>query len=163
MKSTPSVLFRQACYVCQWKFWACIWLISVAFLHYLLKSQDGNSNLEQVIDGKIHFAPIGLLDMYNSGGAMDSLRYSIDLLRRSVKLHARGCGGFGAYSNMNPKSWKVKMKDEAFIYDSDTGWLERNWDSVLRCFFSVFLQGNINRCYVIGWSYSTEPRWNSHV
>ncbi|KAJ0106088.1 hypothetical protein Patl1_18187 [Pistacia atlantica] len=66
----------------------------------------------RVFDEDIQFAPIGLVDMYNSGGAVEAMSYS----NSNVKIKVRGCGRFGAYSNIKPRSCKVEKKEEEFLY-----------------------------------------------
>ncbi|XP_050378171.1 probable galactinol--sucrose galactosyltransferase 2 [Argentina anserina] len=77
-----------------------------------------------VFGENIQFAPIGLLDMYNSGGALESLDVSInDMPNFVVKVQVRGCGRFGAYSNKEPRSCLVDNKKEFIIYNSNNGLL----------------------------------------
>uniref|UniRef100_A0A5B7B526 galactinol--sucrose galactosyltransferase n=1 Tax=Davidia involucrata TaxID=16924 RepID=A0A5B7B526_DAVIN len=77
----------------------------------------------RVFSQNLHFAPIGLLDMYNSGGAIDALNCTKDLGECSIKIKGRGCGRFGAYSSMKPRYCMVDMKEEEFIYNADDGFL----------------------------------------
>ncbi|KAI8529106.1 hypothetical protein RHMOL_Rhmol12G0200300 [Rhododendron molle] len=77
----------------------------------------------KVYNQNIHFAPIGLLDMYNSGGAIESLNSSLYPKGCSIKIKVRGCGRFGAYSNTKPLCCKVDMKEEEFTYISEDGLL----------------------------------------
>ncbi|XP_058193858.1 probable galactinol--sucrose galactosyltransferase 2 [Rhododendron vialii] len=77
----------------------------------------------KVYNQNIHFAPIGLLDMYNSGGATESLNCSLDPKGCSIKIKARGCDRFGAYSNTKPLCCKVDMKEEEFTYIVEDGLL----------------------------------------
>lgn len=79
---------------------------------------------KQVLRHDVHFAPIGLLDMYNSGGAVEELSCSMDVSDCViVKIKSRGGGRFGAYSNVRPKSCLVEMKEEEFCYNSENGLL----------------------------------------
>ncbi|KAF2314135.1 hypothetical protein GH714_023606 [Hevea brasiliensis] len=58
----------------------------------------------RVLGQDIHFAPIGLLDMYNSGGAVEAVNCRItDSSECRIKMKGRGCGRFGAYSSTKPK------------------------------------------------------------
>ncbi|KAI8529105.1 hypothetical protein RHMOL_Rhmol12G0200200 [Rhododendron molle] len=77
----------------------------------------------KVYNQNIHFEPIGLLDMYNSGGAIESLNCSLDPKGCPIKIKARGCGRFGAYSNTKPLCCKVDMKEEVFTYIVEEGLL----------------------------------------
>ncbi|XP_073005919.1 probable galactinol--sucrose galactosyltransferase 2 [Typha latifolia] len=94
----------------------------------------------KVITSNISFAPIGLLDMFNSGGAVEQF----DVLRSSnnedenydestsvgsenraatatLLLKVRGCGRFGAYSSQKPHRCTLDSSDVEFSYDSVTG------------------------------------------
>ncbi|KAK7353954.1 hypothetical protein VNO80_19410 [Phaseolus coccineus] len=77
----------------------------------------------RVFGHDVHFAPIGLLDMYNSGGAVEALDCNMDVAQCIVKVKGRGCGRFGAYSNVRPKRCKVDMKEEEFSYNPEDGLL----------------------------------------
>ncbi|KAI9173769.1 hypothetical protein LWI28_006155 [Acer negundo] len=69
------------------------------------------------------FAPIGLLDMYNSGGAVDTMNCIIELSECIIKIKGKGCGRFGAYSNTKPKRCMLDMKEEEFTYNAEDGLL----------------------------------------
>ncbi|KAL6973127.1 galactinol--sucrose galactosyltransferase [Sarracenia purpurea var. burkii] len=78
----------------------------------------------KVFNHNLRFAPIGLLDMYNSGGAIEALNCSVDLPAWcSIKIKVRGCGRFGAYSSTKPRYCKVDTKEEEFVYNADNGLL----------------------------------------
>lgn len=65
---------------------------------------------------KIEFAPIGLMNMYNSGGAVESVSQSGDSSKSNILIKGRGGGSFGAYSGTKPKSITVNSKDEEFSF-----------------------------------------------
>ena len=69
---------------------------------------------EQVFGNDLLFAPLGFLDMYNSGGAVEALNCTKDLSSCTIKIKGRGCGLFGAYSNLStkPKCCMVNTKYE---------------------------------------------------
>ncbi|KAI6696762.1 hypothetical protein NL676_016881 [Syzygium grande] len=97
------------------------------------------------IASNISFAPIGLLDMFNSGGAVD--QFDIHMVSNkkpelfdgeasselttalsenrsptaTIALKARGCGRFGAYSSQRPLKCTVGGVETEFNYDSATG------------------------------------------
>ncbi|XP_031479166.1 probable galactinol--sucrose galactosyltransferase 2 [Nymphaea colorata] len=71
----------------------------------------------------IQFAPLGLTDMYNSGGAIEELSNTNDPFEQVIKITARGCGCFGAYSNMKPKHCLVDAEEVDFDYDTVDGLL----------------------------------------
>ncbi|XP_031398942.1 probable galactinol--sucrose galactosyltransferase 2 [Punica granatum] len=95
------------------------------------------------ITSNISFAPIGLLNMFNSGGAVEQCDIRKDNKAESfdgevaselttalsenrsptatVSLKVRGCGRFGAYCSQRPLKCTVGSVDHAFEYDSATG------------------------------------------
>ncbi|XP_038878350.1 probable galactinol--sucrose galactosyltransferase 2 [Benincasa hispida] len=78
----------------------------------------------RVFSNDVHFAPIGLLDMYNSGGAIETLSHSMeDLSQCTIRMTGRFCGRFGAYLSTKPSRCVVDMKEEEFIYESGSGLL----------------------------------------
>ncbi|KAJ7967875.1 Galactinol--sucrose galactosyltransferase [Quillaja saponaria] len=64
----------------------------------------------------IQFAPIGLINMYNSGGAVESVDSFSDSSGCEIHIRGRGAGTFGAYSNSNPKSCSINLKEEEFKF-----------------------------------------------
>lgn len=73
------------------------------------------------------FAPLGLIDMFNSGGAIQGLDYDLKAENGSgeavalVSVEVKGCGRFGAYSSTKPKKCSVESSDVEFEYDLDSG------------------------------------------
>ncbi|XP_021286885.1 LOW QUALITY PROTEIN: probable galactinol--sucrose galactosyltransferase 2 [Herrania umbratica] len=80
----------------------------------------------------LRFAPIGLLDMYNSGGALEAMNYGNNQSECKIKVNMRGRGRFGAYSKTKPKSCAVNQNKENFIYNFKDGLL------------TLMLQGDCN-------------------
>jgi len=66
------------------------------------------------------FAPIGLVKMFNSGGAVKELRYESEKTA-TVDVKIRGSGLFGAYSSIRPKRINVESVDVEFRYDEGCG------------------------------------------
>ncbi|KAM5547983.1 putative galactinol--sucrose galactosyltransferase 6 [Rosa sericea] len=66
----------------------------------------------------VSFAPLGLVDMYNAGGAIEDLRYE---QQRLVSMEVRGCGKFGVYSSEKPRRCCVGTNEIDFSYDSASG------------------------------------------
>ncbi|KAH0969874.1 hypothetical protein GBA52_022030 [Prunus armeniaca] len=67
----------------------------------------------KVYKQEIEFAAIGLLNMYNSGGAVEAIDCFGD--ESSCEIHIKGRGGarsFGAYSSLKPKACSVNSIDE---------------------------------------------------
>ncbi|XP_034673802.1 probable galactinol--sucrose galactosyltransferase 2 isoform X4 [Vitis riparia] len=77
----------------------------------------------RVLGQNLQFAPIGLLDMYNSGGAVEALEHTNHPAGCRVKISVRGCGRFGAYSSKKPLSCIVDMQEEEFQYNAEGGLL----------------------------------------
>ncbi|KAL6992930.1 galactinol--sucrose galactosyltransferase [Sarracenia purpurea var. burkii] len=73
----------------------------------------------KVYNQKIHFAPLGLIDMYNSGGAVDAMKFSKDLSICRISIKGRGAGRFGAYSDRRPKFCYVNSREEGFNFRSE--------------------------------------------
>ncbi|XP_018444980.2 probable galactinol--sucrose galactosyltransferase 6 isoform X1 [Raphanus sativus] len=67
----------------------------------------------------VSFAPLGLVNMYNSGGAVEGLRYDAEKMK--VVMEVKGCGKFGAYSSVKPKRCVVESSEIAFEYDVSSG------------------------------------------
>jgi len=68
----------------------------------------------------VSFAPIGLLDMFNAGGAVEECAVHSDG-NAGVTLRVRGCGRFGAYFSRRPVKCSLDSGDVEFSYDADTG------------------------------------------
>lgn len=66
------------------------------------------------------FAPIGLIKMFNSGGAIKELRYE-STKHATIKPRVRGSGMFGAYSSIRPKRITVDSDAVEFTYDEGCG------------------------------------------
>ncbi|PAN44407.1 hypothetical protein PAHAL_9G040600 [Panicum hallii] len=71
----------------------------------------------------VSFAPIGLLGMFNSGGAVEECEASAaDAAAAAVvRLRVRGCGRFGAYCSRRPARCTLDAAEAEFTYDTDTG------------------------------------------
>lgn len=68
------------------------------------------------------FAPIGLINMFNSGGAIKGLKYEAEKAG-SIEIEVRGCGSFGFYSSLRPKRIEVDAKEIDFGYEEATGFI----------------------------------------
>lgn len=64
------------------------------------------------------FAPIGLIRMFNSGGAVKEVMYGEDA---DAQLKVRGSGTIGAYSSTRPKTIAVDSESVEFSYDDSCG------------------------------------------
>ncbi|XP_011084119.1 probable galactinol--sucrose galactosyltransferase 6 [Sesamum indicum] len=67
------------------------------------------------------FAPLGLIDMFNAGGAIERLKYDITTLKALVSMEVKGCGRFGAYSSSKPKRCTVGSSGVDFEFNSASG------------------------------------------
>ncbi|XP_057548850.1 probable galactinol--sucrose galactosyltransferase 2 [Amaranthus tricolor] len=77
----------------------------------------------RVFNDSVHFAPIGLLDLYNSGGAVEALSFKTGPDGCILKVEVRGVGRFGVYSSTRPRFCTVDMKKEEFTYSPEDGLL----------------------------------------
>ncbi|CAM0904155.1 unnamed protein product [Alopecurus aequalis] len=73
----------------------------------------------KVIGGAIQFAPLGLINMFNSGGALDSIAGMVDSSATTVEIKCRGPGRFGGYSSARPALCRVDAHDVEFSYSDD--------------------------------------------
>ncbi|XP_075503722.1 putative galactinol--sucrose galactosyltransferase 2 [Primulina tabacum] len=86
----------------------------------------------RVFSETLHLAPLGLIDMYNSGGANESISFITEPSKHIVSIEAWGCGRFGVYSTEKPSQCTVDSKQEEFIYDLDNGLLVINLEGECR-------------------------------
>eukprot|EP01018_Ginkgo_biloba_P037086 Gb_07183 [translate_table: standard] len=61
----------------------------------------------QTMSSTVKFAPIGLLNMYNSGGAIEGVSYGEDW----VKVEVKGSGKFCAYASEKPMACKLNGEE----------------------------------------------------
>ncbi|XP_078430705.1 raffinose synthase family protein [Wolffia australiana] len=74
-----------------------------------------------VFSPELKFAPLGLIDMFNAGGAVQGLLYDVPLQRVSMEI--KGCGRLGAYSASRPTRCFLGSLAVDFSYDSSSGLL----------------------------------------
>ncbi|CAI0417137.1 unnamed protein product [Linum tenue] len=72
----------------------------------------------EVLAQEVSFAPLGLIEMYNGGGAIQGLKY---YEVGKVRMEVKGCGKFGAFSSAKPKRCDVNSNAVDFEYDSSSG------------------------------------------
>ncbi|XP_028769956.1 galactinol--sucrose galactosyltransferase-like [Neltuma alba] len=63
----------------------------------------------------VQFAPIGLVNMLNSGGAIQSVE--IEEHQKLVKIELRGCGEMRMFASEKPISCKINGEDTDFEYE----------------------------------------------
>ncbi|TYJ01387.1 hypothetical protein E1A91_A13G150100v1 [Gossypium mustelinum] len=71
----------------------------------------------KILSNGCKFAPIGLIKMFNSGGAIKELRYH----HANIDMKIRGCGMFGAYLSTRPKRITVETEEVSFEYEDASG------------------------------------------
>lgn len=92
--------------------------------------------------GGIKFAPIGLTNMFNSGGTILELEHVESGAEVGAKLKVKGGGNFLAYSSESPKKFQLNGSEVAFEWKPDgkltlnLPWIEEaGWVSDLAIFF----------------------------
>ncbi|KAI8570692.1 hypothetical protein RHMOL_Rhmol01G0055500 [Rhododendron molle] len=113
----------------------------------------------KVLAPGFNFAPLGLIDMFNAGGAIEGLKYEVkggaqlseledgykgegnglfgarieNLSAEAVavvRMEVKGCGRFGAYSSAKPRKCTVGSTAVEFEYDPVSGLISLNLDYV---------------------------------
>ncbi|XP_047172766.1 probable galactinol--sucrose galactosyltransferase 6 isoform X1 [Vigna umbellata] len=74
------------------------------------------------------FSPLGLLNMFNAGGAVEGLVYEVGDSQSLVRMEMKGCGKFGAYSSARPTRCLLQNDEVDFNHDSHSGLLTFNID-----------------------------------
>lgn len=97
----------------------------------------------KILKPGLAFAPLGLIDMYNAGGAIEGLKYDTksgesfekegnggvcervgnlsNEVVAVVLVEVKGCGRFGSYSSAKPRKCTVGSTPVKFEYDSGSG------------------------------------------
>ncbi|XP_073525620.1 LOW QUALITY PROTEIN: uncharacterized protein [Phyllobates terribilis] len=75
----------------------------------------------------VHFAPIGLVNMLNSGGALDSLEIKGDGL---VRVGVRGCGEMVVFASQKPKKCKINGEEVGFVYENSLVTVKVSWNGL---------------------------------
>lgn len=65
------------------------------------------------------FAPIGLTNMFNSGGTLQEVEYGENEDKISVKIKVKGTGKFLAYSSEGPKKSSLNGVEVGFKWNAD--------------------------------------------
>ncbi|WOL02447.1 Galactinol--sucrose galactosyltransferase [Canna indica] len=78
---------------------------------------------EIFIVSPIKFAAIGLVNMYNSGGAIEELGSKVSASGCVIEMQVRSPGRFGAYSSMRPEHCSVEDSEVDFTYEPGNGLL----------------------------------------
>lgn len=80
----------------------------------------------QTYSQEIQFAPIGLINMYNSGGAIEAVEAIGDSSCNKIRIRGRGEGIFGAYMSLKPQFCYVNMEEVQFKFSSEEHFLTVN-------------------------------------
>ncbi|CAL5079214.1 unnamed protein product [Urochloa decumbens] len=73
--------------------------------------------VRRMVNGGAEFAPVGLVDMFNAGGAVESCEVKGD----AAEMRVRGCGRFGAYCSRRPARCVLDEGEVGFGYDAEMG------------------------------------------
>ncbi|EEF37676.1 probable galactinol--sucrose galactosyltransferase 5 [Ricinus communis] len=74
----------------------------------------------------IQFAPIGLVNMLNTGGAMQSLSYNAD---SSIEIGVRGEGEMRVFASEKPRACRIDGKEVEFEYEECMVVVEVPWST----------------------------------
>ncbi|KAJ9557963.1 hypothetical protein OSB04_012577 [Centaurea solstitialis] len=79
----------------------------------------------EVLGSGLGFGPLGLIEMFNGGGAIEEVMYLVEREGglASVSMKVKGCGRFGSYSMTKPRRCMVGASEVEFLYDSQSGLL----------------------------------------
>ncbi|XP_072999406.1 galactinol--sucrose galactosyltransferase [Typha latifolia] len=77
---------------------------------------------------KVLFAPIGLVNMLNSGGAIEMFEFKDEARDYFMaKVAVKGAGELKAYSSVRPKACKIDGEEVSFVYEESMVTLQVPW------------------------------------
>ncbi|KAI5582875.1 hypothetical protein BDE02_07G115200 [Populus trichocarpa] len=83
-----------------------------------------------ILAGKsVHFAPIGLVNMLNTGGAIQSLAYTDDA-KSTVQIGIKGSGEMRVFASEKPRACKIDGREVAFEYEEHMVTTQVLWSSL---------------------------------
>jgi raffinose synthase len=83
-----------------------------------------------ILAGKsVHFAPIGLVNMLNTGGAIQSLAYTDDA-KSTVQIGIKGSGEMRVFASEKPRACKIDGREVAFEYEEHMITTQVPWSSL---------------------------------
>ncbi|KAG6768658.1 raffinose synthase family protein [Populus alba x Populus x berolinensis] len=83
-----------------------------------------------ILAGKsVHFAPIGLVNMLNTGGAIQSLAYTDDA-KSTVQIGIKGGGEMRVFASEKPRACKIDGREVAFEYEEHMVTTQVPWSSL---------------------------------
>ncbi|KAL3614921.1 hypothetical protein CASFOL_040582 [Castilleja foliolosa] len=77
----------------------------------------------KVYHKELKFAPLGLINMYNSGGATNAVETIDDSSCNGIRIEGRGEGVFGAYSSLEPRICYLNSKEVGYVFSKDEHFL----------------------------------------
>ena len=83
------------------------------------------SPLTTLIETAVQFAPIGLVNMLNIGGAIQSVYYDDDL--SSVEIGIKGTGEMRVYASDKPRACRIDGEDVGFKYQDQMVAVQVPW------------------------------------
>lgn len=97
----------------------------------VLQSEVFTISPVKVYGKNVEFAPIGLTQMYNSGGSIAEIDCSYKNSYFSLRIKGKGSGIFGAYSTTRPEICTLNSKEVEFQFSSMENFLTLNISGVL--------------------------------
>jgi hypothetical protein len=88
-------------------------------VNYILFLQKMPCFSFQIFVAAVQFAPLGLINMFNSGGALEDVTSTADSSTTIIHIKCRGRGRFGAYSAIMPELCRVDGYEVQFTYTED--------------------------------------------
>lgn len=73
------------------------------------------SPVKMLANRRIHFAPIGLVNLLNTGGAIQSLTFND--AEDMVQVAVRGTGELRVFASGRPKDCRINGEEASFVYD----------------------------------------------
>ncbi|PIN10112.1 Galactinol--sucrose galactosyltransferase [Handroanthus impetiginosus] len=83
------------------------------------------SPIAMLAKDSIQFAPIGLVDMLNTGGAIQSVVFTT----RSIRIGVKGTGEMRVYASTTPLTCKVNGESVIFEYEDNTVVIQVPWSN----------------------------------
>ena len=84
----------------------------------------------------VQFAPIGLVNMLNTGGAIQSVEFGDEMSEVAVKIAVKGAGEMKVYSSERPAGCRINGEEARFVYEESMVTVEVPWSgsSTKHCF-----------------------------
>lgn len=82
-----------------------------------------------ILGDGIQFAPIGLVNMLNSGGAIKSMEFDTER-KKSVRIQVKGAGEMRIFSSEKPKACRINDGDVPFLFEEQMVILQVPWPNL---------------------------------